>query len=93
MQDTTGNHTATTAGLAKENVKSGNRTRVTATTMQDTNHCTRTSRQKEPKEVSSPGIEPGSLQPQCRILTTVQTRPFVVAIIKIHKDAFFGLIP
>ena len=25
--------------------------------------------------MSSPGIEPGSLQPQCRILTTVRTRP------------------
>eukprot|EP00985_Skeletonema_marinoi_P016323 scaffold8737_cov96-Skeletonema_marinoi.AAC.3 len=27
--------------------------------------------------MSSPGIEPGSSQPQCEILTTVRTRPTV----------------
>ena len=48
--------------------------------------------------MSSPGIEPGSLQPQCKILTTVRTRPaksLQITFIKSCQGAgshiFFGV--
>ena len=35
--------------------------------------------------LSSPGIEPGSSQPQCEILTTVRTRPILNVAMYIYK--------
>ena len=42
------------------------------------NHC----------NVSSPGIEPGSSQPQCEILTTVRTRPISQTVRKVRRLQF-----
>ena len=36
-------------------------------------------------KVSNPGIEPGSLQPQCRILTTVRIWPLFTGKSRIHE--------
>jgi hypothetical protein len=40
------------------------------------------------KSMSSPGIEPGSSQPQCEILTTVRTRPADEGHITVHNVSY-----
>ena len=42
--------------------------------------------------LSSPGIEPGSPQPQCGILITKRTRPIILINIQIYKHNYLILI-
>ena len=39
--------------------------------------------------MSRPGIEPGSVQPQCTILTTVRSRPTTIVVLH-YKYQFYG---
>jgi hypothetical protein len=58
------------------------------------NDAKRTNMQKG--NLSRPGIEPGSVQPQCTILTTVRSRPIETIDITVHilySRYFEGICP